>query len=570
MAQVAEEEPQTLTEALNCKDKVRWKEAWESELTSLAKNNTWVLEPLPIDRKAIGCRWLFRKKEDGRYKARLVAKGYSQQPGIDFAETFAPVAKFTTIRTLLALGCASNWEIRGMDVKTAFLNSELEEAVYMEVPEGVTIPTKQATPEYQQPMACRLLKSIYGLKQSPRAWYGRIDHFFRSNNFIRSEADHSLFVNYERQVILLLYVDDLVLAAPNNYQIDWIRLKLHQEFEKTDLGELRTFLGLEIERNRIRRTLHLCQSKYIRKILVSQQMHTCNPSNTPADPHVRLERSSSDYEASQAEKRKYQSAVGCLMYAMLGTRPDISYAVSRVSQYSTNPNSTHWTAVKRIFRYLAGTQHRGLYYGTQGVGRGYTDADWGGGVDRKSIGGYAFTLNGAAITWNSKKQATVALSSTEAEYMALTQAVKESIWLQALLLDLGARSHLDELRNIYVDNQGAIALAKNAEYHARTKHIDIQYHFIRQHIESGKVILTYSGTSEMTADIFTKALPQPAFTRHNLGLGLIDRSVQLLEHTVVNENDTHLLSEGSEGSTGEGRCRNSPVLSGNPSFPLHQ
>ena len=196
--------------------------------------------------------------------------------------------------------------------------------------------------------------------------------------------------------------------------INWIRLKLHQEFEMTDLGELRTFLGLEIERNRRRRTLHLCQTKYIQTILDIQKMRACNPTSTPADPHVRLERSSSDFEATAGEKRKYQSAVGCLMYAMLGTRPDIAYAVSKVSQYSTNPNSTHWTAVKRIFRYLAGTPERGLYYGFRGVGGGYTDADWGGGEDRKSIGEYAFTLNGAAITWNSKKQATVALSSTEA------------------------------------------------------------------------------------------------------------------------------------------------------------
>ena len=172
-----------------------------------------MLESLPADRSAIGSRWLFRKKDDGRYKARLVAKGYSQLPGVDYEETFAPVAKFTTIRLLLALCCESDWELCGMDVKTAFLNSELEETVYMEVPEGVLVPTQKALPEYQQPLVCRLQKSIYGLKQSPRAWYGRINSFFRSNNFIRSESDHSLFINYNRQVILLLYVDDLVLAA---------------------------------------------------------------------------------------------------------------------------------------------------------------------------------------------------------------------------------------------------------------------------------------------------------------------------------------------------------------------
>ena len=185
-------------EALNSCKKDKWKEAWEAlaELTALAKNNTWVLEPLPVGRTAISCRWLFRLKEDRRYKAQLVAKGYSQIPGIDYEETFTPVAKFSTIRVLLALSCESNWELCGMDVKTAFLNSELEETVYMEVPEGVIIPTKQSIPEYQQPVVCRLQKSIYRLKQSPRAWYGRIKTFFRLNNFIRSEVDHSLFINY--------------------------------------------------------------------------------------------------------------------------------------------------------------------------------------------------------------------------------------------------------------------------------------------------------------------------------------------------------------------------------------
>ena len=455
-----------------------------------------------------------------------------------------------------------------MDVKTAFLNSELEETVYMEVPEGVSIPTKKVTPHYQQPIACRLLKSIYGLKQSPRAWYGRIDSFFRLNNFIRSNSDHSLFINYERQVILLLYVDDLVLAAPTSSQIDWIRFKLHQEFEMTDLGELKNFLGLEINRYRPQRILHLSQTKYIRKILANHGMTGCVPSTTPADPHVRLEKSQQDFEASEMDKKKYQSAVGSLMYAMLGTRPDIAYAVSKVSQYSTNPNATHWTAVKRIFRYLAGTPGRGLYYGGQGsgsgfTGLGFTDADWGGSDDRRSIGGYTFLLNGSAISWNSKKQSTVALSSTEAEYMALTQAVKESIWLQALLLDLGAQKHLEEIRNIYIDNQGAIALARNPEYHARTKHIDIQYHFVRQHIEAKKITLTHCPTSEMTADIFTKALPQVAFIKHNLGLGLIDQSVMILHEAEPDTEKTYQQpeSERDSGSSGEGRCYYSPALS---------
>ena len=331
----------------------------------------------------------------------------------------------------------------------------------------------------------------------------------------------------------------------------------------TDLGELRTFLGLEINRDRPKRILHLSQTKYIKKILENHGMTGCNPCTTPADPHVRLVKSQQPFEASETEKKKYQSAVGSLMYAMLGTRPDIAYAVSKVSQYSTNPNPTHWTAVKRIFRYLAGSPNWGLYYGGQGSGSGFTDADWGSSDDRRSIGGYTFLLNGSAISWNSKKQSTVALSSTEAEYMALTQAVKESIWLQALLLDLGAQKHLEEIRNIYIDNQGASALARNPEYHARTKHIDIQYHFVRQHIETNKITLTHCPTSETTADIFTKALPQAAFTKHNLGLGLIDQSVMILQEAEPDTEATYqqVEHEPDGGSSGEGRCYYSPALS---------
>ena len=557
MAKTLEPEPQTLTEALTSSDKAKWKQAWEAELSSLARNNTWVLESLPAHRTAIGCRWLFRRKDDGRFKARLVAKGFSQKLGLDYEETFAPVAKFTTIRLLLALCCESDWELYGMDVKTAFLNSELEETVYMEIPEGVSIPAAPVFSTYQQPTVCRLLKSIYGLKQSPRAWYGRIHTFFQSNNFVRSNSDHSLFINTERQVILLLYVDDLVLAAPTYDQINWIRYKLHIEFEMTDLGKLKSFLGLEIHRNREKRTLHLSQRQYTQKILQAHGMENCNPARTPADPHVRLEKSHTSFVANPTSKQQYQSAVGSLMYCMLGTRPDIAYAVSKVTQYCSNPNQAYWNAVKRIVRYLAGTRNRGLYYGLPGPGIGYTNADWGSSEDRRSIGGYTFILNGAAVSWNSKKQSMVALSSTEAEYIALTQAVKESLWLQAILVELRAGIHAEEVQNISVDNQGALALAKNPQFHARTKHIDIQYHFIRHFVERRQIKLTYCPTTEMTADIFTKALPQPAFVKHNLALGLIDHSVPVLQSTMNQQSGSdHDWSE----SASEGRCCKSPAL----------
>ena len=248
-------------------------------------------------------------------------------------------------------------------------------------------------------------------------------------------------------------------------------------------------------------------------------MSAAAPISTPADPHVRLKASPPEHEADQINRQRYQAAVGSLMYAMVGTRPDISYAVSAVSQYSTNPGPRHWTAVRRIFHYLSGTKTVGLLYGA-GNCCGYMDADWGGSEDRKSIAGYVFIINSGAVSWASKKLVSVELSSTEAEYMALTLGVKESLWLGELLSDIGATQHRDEILQIQCDNQGAIALTRNPEYHARTKHIDIQYHFIRQHVESGTIELTYCATHEMTADIFTKPLPRPQFEKHFSGLGL--------------------------------------------------
>ena len=446
-----------------------------------------------------------------------MAKGYSQREGLDYSETFAPVAKFNSLRSLLALVCENDWELAGMDVKTAFLHSELEETVYMEIPEGLHTEIQTQGPGAR--IVCRLVKSIYGLKQSPRAWYGKINSFFLQHGFQRSEQDHSVYIHKFFKLILLLYVDDLVITSLSPEDVTWIQILLQEEFEMTDLGSLTSFLGMEIKRNQQTRLLHLTQQRYLNAILSRHGMSSCATVSTPADPHTRLNKSPIEYHTDSINQQRYQSAVGSLMYVMIGTRPDIAFAVSAVSQHSSNPGPPHWTAVRRIFRYLAGTKTFGLTYGGGYCG-GFTDADWGAGEDRKSIGGYVFMINGAAVSWASKKQASVALFSTEAEYMALTQGVKESIWLGELLRGLGAQKHGKEIRELQCDNQGAMALTRNPEYHARTKHIDIQYHFIRQHVESGAISLFYYPTHEMTADIFTKPLPRPQFEKHVLGLGL--------------------------------------------------
>jgi len=514
------EEPATLEEALASEDGPAWRAAWESELESLRKNGTWVMEKTPKDRNIVGCRWLFRRKEDGRFKVRLVAKGYSQEPGIDFHETFAPVAKFTTLRVLLALVAENNWELHSMDVKTAFLNGELEEAIYMECPEGIIEPTDHG-------MACRLVKAIYGLRQSPRAWYHKIHSFFLAHEFIRSTQDYSLYINYERKLLVLVYIDDLVLAAAKVADITWIKASLTNAFEMSDLGELTSFLGLEITRERSHRLLTLNQAKYIDKILIRHGLQDSRPAITPLDPNTRLvsqpkvSPESTETEPTSISLELYQSAVGSLMYAMLGTRPDIAYAVGLVSQFNHSPSSEHWVAVKRIFRYLRGTRTLKLQYGSSNQSGGYSDADWGSGQDRKSVGGFVFLLNGGAVSWTSKKQTSIALSTTEAEYMSMTQAAKEIIWFRVLLKELGALTHVNQMSQLYGDNQGALALARNPEYHARTKHIDIQYHFIRELVQAEKVYLQYCPSSDMIADIMTKSLPRTTHEKHSMAMGMV-------------------------------------------------
>jgi len=362
--------------------------------------------------------------------------------------------------------------------------------------------------------------------------------------------------------MVLLFVDDLVVAAPTRELVAWIWGKLHNEFEMRDLGPLTSFLGLEIETNCNQDTLHLSQKRYIENILLQHWLEYSNPALTPADAHVRLEKSNPEFEAIPENKRNNQSAVGSLMYAMLDSSPDISYAIAKVSQYSTNPDITHFTALKRIFRYLAGSPNGALCYGIHWLGSSITDADWGSSKDRRSIGGYTLLLNRAAICWNSKKQATVALSSGEGEYMTLTQALKESLWLESILQDLGARKHMEEIHNINIDIQGALPVAQNPQFHSRTKHLDIPYPFVPENVENKSLTLIYCPTGEMTADTFTKALPQPALVKHNIGLVMINHWAFVLQDTTSLTTREHTESHQShirpKQSPGEGWYCESP------------
>ncbi|KAH9753489.1 Integrase catalytic domain-containing protein [Citrus sinensis] len=502
--------PNTFGEALRSSESDQWKLAMEEEMKSLHQNQTWELVKLPKGKRVIGNKWVYTKKQGSpnqttpRYKARLVAKGFAQKEGIDYNEVFSPVVKHTSIRILLVLVAEYELELAQLDVKMAFLHGDLEEEIYMIQPCGFRVAGKENH-------VCRLIKSLYGLKQSPRQWYKRFDQFIQGQKFTRSEHDHCVYFRRLLDgafIYLLLYVDDMLIASKNGDEIKRLKKQLASEFEMKDLGDAQRILGMEIRRDKKNGSVWLTQKSYLKKVLERFGMDDkTKPVCTRLAPYFKL--SSSSYPRSQEERDymarvPYASAVGSLMYAMVCTRPDISQAVSMVSRYMHNPGKNQWLAVKWILRYLYGTVDVGLLFkkdcGQQCVG--YCDSDFAGDLDkRRSTTGYVFTLGGGPVSWRSILQSTIALSTTEAEYMAATEAVKEAIWLKGLLGDLGV---IQENIAVFCDNQSAIFLAKNQTYHARTKHIDVKYHYVREIIESGVVLLRKIDTKDNPSDMLTK------------------------------------------------------------------
>jgi len=362
---ITDDDPRTVREAVDSEDGKLWKEAMVDEMASLHKNEAWDLVELPAGRKPIGSKWVFKKKMNvegkvEKYKARLVAKGYSQVPGIDFGDIFSPVAKVTSIRLLLSVAAAFDFEIEQMDVKTTFLHGDLEEEIYMKQPEGFMVKGKKE-------LVCRLKKSLYGLKQSPRMWYQKFDTYIRGLGFTRSKEDHCVYFKLigDRVIYLVLYVDDMLLIGNDKEIIQDLKTQLFSKFDMKDLGAANYILGMEIKRDRANRKLWLNQRKYVETILQRFNMQDSKPVNVPIPVGVKLSAEQcpkTEEEEEDMSRVPYASAVGSLMYAMVCTRPDIAHAVGVLSRFMSNPGKEHWTAVKRVFRYLRGTSDYGLCY----------------------------------------------------------------------------------------------------------------------------------------------------------------------------------------------------------------
>jgi Reverse transcriptase (RNA-dependent DNA polymerase) len=497
--------PGKLDEALSEKN---WVDAMESEMNALKKNGTWEIVDLPEGKETVGCKWVYtikynEKGEIDRYKARLVAKGYTQTYEIDYEETFSPVAKLDTIRVILSLAANFDWPLHQFDVKNAFLHGDLKEDIYMDMPPGYRSQESKSK-------VCKLKKALYGLKQSPRAWFGKFCMAMKSYDYQQGDSDHTMFFKRSKGkiTILIIYVDDMIITGNDKVEIERLEGKLNQEFEMKNLGGLKYFLGIEVSRNKTGITLS--QRQYILDLLAETGMLECTPAETPMVQSVKL---SNKQDQIPTNKERYQKLVGKLIY-LSHTRPDITYAVGIVSQYMHDPKEEHMDAVVRIIRYLKGTPGKGVTFGKNGHTNveGYTDADWAGDVDdRKSRSGYFTFLGGNLVTWKSKKQNTVALSSAEAEFRGIRNGVQELMWLKKLLEEIGY--DLTEEMKLFCDNQASIQISQNPVQHDRTKHIEVDRHFIKEKIDAKLISLPFVRSHEQVADILTKVVASREFNK---------------------------------------------------------
>ncbi|KAH9745480.1 hypothetical protein KPL70_004087 [Citrus sinensis] len=499
----------------------KWRIAMDEEIKAIVKNDTWELTTFPKGHKAIGVKWVYKKKRNAkgeieRHKARLVAKGYSQKAGLDYDEVFAPVARLETIRLIISLAAQNKWKIFQMDVKSAFLNGFLEEEVYIEQPLGYVV-------KGHEDKVLRLKKALYGLKQAPRAWNSRIDKYFQEKGFTKCPYEHALYVKekYGDILIVCLYLDDLIFTGSNPSLFEEFKRVMIKEFEMTDIGLMAYYLGIEVKQKE--EGIFISQESYAEEILKKFKMNDCKPISTPVECGVKL---SKHDEGEDIDPTFFKSLVGSLRY-LTCTRPDILYAVGLVSRYMENSKTTHFKAAKRILRYIKGTTNFGLLYSFSNDYKlvGYSDSDWGGDVDdRKSTTGFVFFMGDTAFTWMSKKQPIVTLSTCEAEYVAATSSVCHAIWLRNLLKELSLAQ--EEPTEICVDNKSTIALSKNPVFHDRSKHIDTRYHFIRECIARKEVQIKYVKSQDQAADIFTKPLKQEDFVRFRSLLGVTGSSLR--------------------------------------------
>lgn len=481
--------------------------------------------------KALGTKIVLRIKPSASpeieeiVKARLVAKGFNQIYGVDYTETFAPVAHYNSVRLFLAIMASIDYECDSADVITAFLLATLDEEIYIKIPDGYPVNPGDEN------KVLRLRKSLYGLKQAPFVWNKELDTYLRLIGFRPLESDRCVYVGeFEGATCyLLVYVDDILIATPNRAIMAKLKTKINDKFPIEDSGPLNFFLNINFTRDRPKRTISMHVASKIDNLLESLDMTECIAAKLPADPNEMLTKAMCPTDpavTSEMAALPFKSVLGKLLHIALTCRPDIMPAVSAAGRYAHNPGPQHWQALLRIARYLKGTRSFVLDLGgivdsiTLNAVFGYSDSDWAGDLDqRRSRTGICIFFGACLIMWASKLQASVALSTCEAEYVALTMTAQDIIWVRAFLSEMGFTQECPT--TIFGDNKSSIICAESPKQLSGLRHIDLRDHFIRQRVlEVKDVKLARKATADMTADLFTKQLPYQPFIKHRTTCGL--------------------------------------------------
>jgi hypothetical protein len=506
----------TLQEVMQLHDWPEYQKAMRVELNAIQDNQTWEpVDTIPDFKSVVGYTWSFTKKiyeEPIRYKARLCAQGFTQRHGLDYFETFSPVIRQASIRILLSIAAAENMHIHQMDVNSAFLQGKIDTEVYMKAPPELGLGENKYL---------RLKKALYGLKQASRIWNNNLNEFLLSIGFKRSKIEPCIYTSDEHgdKIIIGVYVDDLIILSKNMANITYVKSRLCAQYPMKDLKDVKNIIGMQVSVTE--GNVCISQNKYIDALISRFNLVNAYNTYTPMKHNITYTKDMNIDTDSNVilDDIPYRQALGALLYTVQCTRPDIAFAVSKLSSYMNGYNLAHWHGVEDVLKYLKTTKHYSLCYKRhhdkkkRNVLIGFCDSDWGSCIDtRRSQTGYIFYMNGAPISWASVKQSTVAISSVEAEYMALSSATQEMLYLRQLLEDIGYAQ--EEATIIYEDNQPCINLANDQTYSKRTKHIDIRHHFIRDEVVSGRLRLVHVPTAEQCADIMTKALAHIKFNQH--------------------------------------------------------
>ena len=508
-------EPSSIHEALSGPFAAEWRKAMDEELQALVDRGTWQLVELPSGKRPVGVKWILRvkTKADGsfeRCKARLVARGFTQIAGEDFGETFAPVTDYTTARMLLSVAACRRLHLRQLDIKNAFLYGDLDAEVYMLQPPGYEDGTGRV---------CKLIKSLYGLKQSPRMWYHRLRDELESLGFLSSSHDEAFFIHRHSShpVYMIVYVDDIILASSSEKRLDVVVRLLQECFTLRVMPTVEMYLGMNITCGSDG-SITLSQHKYLESLMEKFAV----PPGTSSHPlFSKAPPSSTD---AMLDETAVRTRIGSLQFAASNTRPDIALAVSRFAQQQCDISPPLCRSIEKTFQYLRGTAEHGLRYGGEGMELqlvGYSDSAHGGDTgseDKRATYGWVFLLGGSAISWASKRFNSITLSTAESEFMAAKEATLQAIHLRCLLEEMGVE--VREPTPLHVDNTAAITLSVTENRSRRMKHVAIAVQWLREQVQSGVVELRYIPSGQQVADFLTKWLPRDRFEACREGVGL--------------------------------------------------